>query len=183
MSKERGCLPSWNDPEMAKSEIEDMYRQGIIKDLVCTSTLLEGVNLPADRLFIYKPYKNNVTTPLNDFDFGNLIGRVGRVFAGLHGSIYCIQLENERWAEPKLASSPEKEIVPITNQATTGKYKEQLISILAKPATEMTGVSLAVVSTIVFLRQKAIRDPDNLINYLKGKDLSAEEATTFPTSS
>lgn len=167
-----------NVPEIAKLEIEDIYRKkdGPIKNLSCTTTLLEGVNLPADRIFIHTPYKNNKNYPLNSFDFGNLIGRAGRVFAGLNGSVYCIQLAEEPWAEDKLASSPEKEIVPVTNTATSGDYKESLMANMEKPATEMNAHQ-EVVSTIIFLRQKAIRDPVALIDYLKTKNLSAEEVT------
>jgi hypothetical protein len=161
-------------PEMAKTEIEDLYRKGIIKNLACTTTLLEGVNLPADRLFIYRPYKNNKNHQLDSFDFGNLIGRAGRVFAGLNGSVYCIELENEKWAEDKLASTPEKEITPVTDKATSGVYREQLKSLMSKPANEIF-TSEAIVSTIVFLRQKAMKDKADLSAYLKSKNLSFED--------
>ena len=162
-------------PEIAKSEIEDLYKKGImIKNLSCTTTLLEGVNLPTDRLFIHRAYKNNKTMPLDNFDFGNLIGRAGRVFSGLNGSVYCVQLDDEEWAKEKLASNPDKEIVPVTNTATSGDFKDLLMSNLDKPVTEIFAPE-AVVSTLVFLRQKAIRDQSELLSYLKSKNLSAGE--------
>ena len=39
-------------PEEIKGRIEILYKQGLIKYLFCTSTLLEGVNLPAKNIFI-----------------------------------------------------------------------------------------------------------------------------------
>src|SRR5690606_6962605 len=37
--------------EFVRKEIETLFEQGLITTLFCTSTLLEGVNLPADNLF------------------------------------------------------------------------------------------------------------------------------------
>lgn len=39
-------------PSTIRARIESLYKDGKIHTLFCTSTLLEGVNLPADNLFI-----------------------------------------------------------------------------------------------------------------------------------
>lgn len=39
-------------PSSIRQRIEDLFKDGKITALFCTSTLLEGVNLPADNLFI-----------------------------------------------------------------------------------------------------------------------------------
>ena len=64
-------------PATIRMRIEDMFRKGKIKTMFCTSTLLEGVNLPAYNLFITE---NKIfRTKMNPVDFRNLIGRVGRI--------------------------------------------------------------------------------------------------------
>ena len=43
-----------------KNEIERLFKNGKIKYLVCTSTLIEGMNLPAKSIFIRGPKKGLV---------------------------------------------------------------------------------------------------------------------------
>ena len=59
-----------------------------IRDRFCTSTLLEGVNLPADNLFIV--IKNSSYILKNSADFKNLMGRVGRKTYNLIGNVYIV---------------------------------------------------------------------------------------------
>lgn len=79
-----------NMPLLIRQEIERLFSEGKIKYLVCTATLLEGVNLPAKSIFIRKPTrgKNN---PLNQNDFWNLAGRAGRWGKEFSGNIVCIE--------------------------------------------------------------------------------------------
>ena len=64
-------------PTTIRLRIEELFRQGLIKTLFCTSTLVEGVNLPADNLFVTN-YKIG-RTKMGSVDFKNLVGRVGRI--------------------------------------------------------------------------------------------------------
>ena len=75
-------------PAAIRTRIEDMFRHGKITTMFCTSTLLEGVNLPADNLFITdNKISRKVMTPV---DFRNLIGRVGRIRFNLYGNVFFI---------------------------------------------------------------------------------------------
>ncbi|OCF92328.1 hypothetical protein A9G17_03920 [Gilliamella sp. wkB7] len=91
-----------NMPLLIRQEIERLFSNGNIKYLVCTSTLLEGVNLPAKSIFMKKPTrgKNN---PLNENDFWNLAGRAGRWGKEFSGNIICI--EPDSW---KIEPNPNK---------------------------------------------------------------------------
>lgn len=91
-----------NMPLLIRQEIETLFKEGEIKYLVCTSTLLEGVNLPAKSIFIRKP-KRGKTTHLNQSDFWNLAGRAGRWGKEFCGNILCI--EPAKWENPP---SPQK---------------------------------------------------------------------------
>lgn len=75
-------------PSTIKAKIEDLFRKRIIKTIFCTSTLLEGVNLPADNLFIV--IKNSSYILKNSADFKNLMGRVGRKTYNLIGNVYIV---------------------------------------------------------------------------------------------
>ncbi|MDQ1213863.1 DEAD/DEAH box helicase [Pantoea anthophila] len=94
--------------DVARLEVEDLFADGVIRNLVCTSTLLQGVNLPADRMIVLSPRIGDYE--LNHFDFLNLIGRAGRINTSLYGEVFCIQLVDEQWAEDKIDSKEIKEI-------------------------------------------------------------------------
>lgn len=78
-----------NMPLLIRQEIESLFKNGEIKHLLCTSTLLEGVNLPARSIFIRKPTRGR-GSPLNQNDFWNLAGRAGRWGKEFSGNIICI---------------------------------------------------------------------------------------------
>ena len=73
-------------PASIRMEIEKKFKAGKITTMFCTSTLLEGVNLPADNLFIVdtKIFRKTMSA----VDFRNLIGRVGRIEFNLHGNVF-----------------------------------------------------------------------------------------------
>lgn len=79
-----------NLPLLIREEIEKLFKENEIDYLICTSTLLEGMNLPAKSIFIRNPTrgKNN---PLNENDFWNLAGRAGRWGKEFSGNIFCIE--------------------------------------------------------------------------------------------
>lgn len=62
-------------PSSIRLRIEKLFKDGKIIAMFCTSTLIEGVNLPADNLFItnYRSGRPKMTS----VEFRNLIGRVG----------------------------------------------------------------------------------------------------------
>lgn len=77
-------------PPSIRTKIEALFRDQKIKIVFCTSTLLEGVNLPADNLFITTYRKGG--KELNEVDFRNLIGRVGRIRYNLYGNVFFTRL-------------------------------------------------------------------------------------------
>lgn len=88
-------------PQNLRSLIEKLYSEGYIKYLVCTSTLLEGVNLPCTNLWLpsMKKSKENI---FNSTDFWNLAGRAGRWGKEFSGNIFCVDINNNDIPEKKL---------------------------------------------------------------------------------
>ncbi len=63
--------------------------------MLCTATLLEGVNTTAKNIIITKPARGN-GTPFDAFDFYNLVGRTGRLFKHYLGKAFYIKGPNDR---------------------------------------------------------------------------------------
>lgn len=83
-----------NMPSLLRSEIERLFRSGKILFLVCTSTLVEGVNLSCRSIVVRGPRKGK-STPMTAQDFWNLAGRAGRWGADFHGNIICIDVARD----------------------------------------------------------------------------------------
>lgn len=102
--------------------------------MFCTSTLLEGVNLPADNLFITdnKIFRRK----MNPVDFRNLIGRVGRISYNLYGNVFFVSEDKSVAAESYIdmlqAPVPEQELSITTNPDVLKKIEKKYIADILK---------------------------------------------------
>lgn len=88
-----------NMPLLIREEIEHLFSDGAIKYLVCTSTLIEGVNTACRNIFMRGPTKGRGRL-LSTEDFWNLAGRAGRWGKEFQGNIFCIDPDRkELWGE------------------------------------------------------------------------------------
>ncbi len=98
-----------NMPTQVRQAVEDAFADGTVDFLVCTSTLLQGVNLPAKNVFMCKPEKGR-TRPLEGTDFWNLAGRAGRLRREFQGNIFLIDYDD--WKAKPLDQPKDSVIVP-----------------------------------------------------------------------
>lgn len=82
-----------NMPSLIRQEVERLFRSGKIRFLVCTSTLIEGVNLSCRTIVVRGPRKG-MGHPMEPHDFWNLAGRAGRWGNEFQGNIVCIDPED-----------------------------------------------------------------------------------------
>lgn len=78
-----------NMPALLRLEVERLFRAGKIRFLVCTSTLIEGVNLSC-RTIVTRGPRKGMGHPMEAHDFWNLAGRAGRWGDEFQGNIICI---------------------------------------------------------------------------------------------
>lgn len=83
-----GALPSF-----IRIGIEELAKNGLIDIMVCTSTLLQGINIPAQNIYICNP-KAGRQNKFDSVDFWNLIGRAGRINYDLCGNIILIDTDS-----------------------------------------------------------------------------------------
>ena len=117
-------------PTTIRLRIEEQFRKpGGLRTLFCTSTLLEGVNLPADNLFV--THYNKGGKPMEAIDFKNLIGRVGRIQYNLYGNVYLVCLDqtvNQTEYFNLLQKDVEPQVLSIRSLAA--EYKEYVAECL-----------------------------------------------------
>lgn len=97
-----------NLPQIIRNKVEVLFKEKEINFVFCTSTLLEGVNLPAKNVFILNNKNGrNVFQPI---DFWNLAGRAGRLKHELSGNIICLKENEKDWKKHESLLEGKKEI-------------------------------------------------------------------------
>lgn len=96
-------------PSLVRKAIEDAFAEGHLQHLVTTSTLLYGVNLPAQNLFLHNPERGK-NKPITSNDFWNLAGRAGRMGKEFSGNIFLIDYGG--WESDPIAGPKDAEVTP-----------------------------------------------------------------------
>ncbi len=139
-------------PQFVRSYVKQLFETKKIVHLACTSTLLEGVNLPAKNLVVYSPYKG--PRRMDKLSFRNLVGRAGRLQMDYYGKIYCINVKE--W-DPKEEMFDDKlETIESSTITTLSKHAKDLIEFLSNSALKPKDV---VASMATSLLMKQIMDP------------------------
>lgn len=106
-----------------RRQIVNLFETGNLDYLICTSTLLEGVNLPAKNIFLFSN-KHDGKHSHTTLSFWNLLGRAGRITYGLSGNIICVADKPEKYQT--LLEKKETEIkdpeVEVTENQTKRKH-------------------------------------------------------------
>ena len=109
-------------PMSIRTAIEEGYRKGLIKTIFCTSTLIEGVNLPADNLFAVSYMKGS--SKMTPVEFRNLLGRVGRIKYNLYGNVFIIR-HSTRQSEQTIKEMLQGEVPSQKISLTAGLGEQQ----------------------------------------------------------
>jgi hypothetical protein len=78
-------------PRQLASTMVELFNQGALNYLFCTSTLMEGVNTVAKNVVLFDKKKG--PKPMDFFDFRNLSGRAGRMSRHFIGAVYSFHDE------------------------------------------------------------------------------------------
>lgn len=97
-----------NLPQIIRNKVEGLFKEREINYVFCTSTLLEGVNLPAKNVFILN--NKNGRNTFQPIDFWNLAGRAGRLKHELSGNIICLKETDKDWKKHEALLEGDAEI-------------------------------------------------------------------------
>jgi hypothetical protein len=144
-------------PPNIRIRIEELFRKenGGINVIFCTSTLLEGVNMPADNLFI-TDYRNGYNL-LSDVEFHNLIGRVGRLQYSLYGNVFLICMKNDDIFPQNyvklLKSGIKKQTLSVSD--LSDEIKQYIVKSLTSGTTKLTPIEEQSENDFAFMRKTA----------------------------
>lgn len=163
-------------PDLVRKEIEELFAKEKIQTIFCTSTLLEGVNLPANNLFTLQPKKDKYD--LSKFEFGNLIGRAGRLNASLYGTIYYIERAKDDIAALEYFTSDYNKQITTFSTAALNYLDIGELSMEVNDIQKQDAESTSRARQInVFLKHKFIKGEEVLMNYLQKQDFTEDRLT------
>lgn len=88
-------------PSSIRVMVENLAKDNLLNFIACTSTLAEGVNLPAKNLFLKNPLQRVMHKPserVDDVKINNITGRAGRMLQHFSGNVFLV--EPEDWTFP-----------------------------------------------------------------------------------
>lgn len=102
-------------PMHIRAAIEYAVQEKLIDDIACTTTLMQGVNLPVQNIVIRTPFlkikkdKNGEKPQLTNYEIANLRGRAGRLLKDFIGRTYILDSSSFKPDENTQTLFPETE--------------------------------------------------------------------------
>lgn len=123
-------------PAEVRLKIEHLIRERIIHYCFCTSTLLEGVNVPVDNLFVFDNEKGR--EKMSEVDAFNLMGRAGRVTLNEYGNVFLFtgdDAEKRYYEDVLLKPLPSQTLLP--SKALKQSGKRYIVQVLLDGRTNL----------------------------------------------
>lgn len=125
-------------PHHVRRTVEKAMQKNWIKDIVCTTTLLQGINLPAKNIIIRNPNlyikkEKDKTVELTNYEMANLRGRAGRLLKDFIGRTFVLDessfIVTDGYEETNLFNNATKDL-PKDYGERYEKYKNDLVDSL-----------------------------------------------------
>lgn len=110
-------------PTLLRESLENAFKSGAIQFLACTTTLFQGVNLPARNVFIDTPTRG-AGTPLDPALLWNFAGRAGRMMKDIVGNVFLVDYDD--WPEKPMNEFARFKIRPALKVVLTDHHNEVL---------------------------------------------------------
>lgn len=78
-----------NLPRAIQQKTIDLFNNGFLNIIICTSTIIEGVNTTAENVIIYD--NRNGSMSIDKFTHNNIKGRAGRMRSHFVGNVFCLE--------------------------------------------------------------------------------------------
>lgn len=150
-------------PIHVRRTLEKAIRQKAISNIVCTTTLMQGVNLPAQNVIIRNPHlytrQRRETSELTSYEMANLRGRAGRLLKDFVGRTIVLDEnefeETEGYDQQSLFEDVTKDITA-SYKDKFEEYQDKIIDVVGTNTfvnRDMSGYGYLV----TYIRQSVLR--------------------------
>lgn len=165
-------------PQFIKFYIKQLFENNDLSILCCTSTLLEGVNLPAKNIIMCHPKTGYHIDRLSVL---NLAGRAGRLMEDHYGKIYCIDMKawNIGGEIGVDVFEDKEEVVQSSVDKTIEDYLNMLLKYLEN-SDHYANKRVKALSTSLMMRYLKKHDRQDVANFLeRSKNITPSDAKTI----
>lgn len=139
-----------NIPRALQQFVVRAFEQGLISIILCTSTIIEGVNTVAENMIIYDKRSGSPLKPIDSFTFKNIAGRAGRMTKYFIGKVFVLEApptEDSSYSvqvgvEDQHAKTPISLILDLPDKDLQPVSRERLESVASDSAVSMATLRL-----------------------------------------
>lgn len=126
-------------PMHVRRTLERAIAEKKVSNIVCTTTLLQGVNLPAQNVFIRNPHlyikKKSDSSELTNYEMANLRGRAGRLLKDYVGRTFVMDedefMNTDGYEQMELFEDVTKEL-PSGYEQRFEEYRDEIEDVLQR---------------------------------------------------
>ena len=150
-------------PDHVRRTIEKAIHNKWIRNIACTTTLLQGVNLPTQNIIVRNPHlylrHSGNSANLSNYEMANLRGRAGRLLKDFVGRTFVLDessfSESEGYDQITIFDNPTKEL-PDGYGERFEKYQEDIESVIST-STPVDTSMLKYGDLVSYIRQTILR--------------------------
>lgn len=150
-------------PVHVRRTIEKAIRQKLVTNVVCTTTLMQGVNLPAQNVIIRNPHlyrqRRSDSAELTSYEMANLRGRAGRLLKDFIGRTIVLDegefQETDGYEQQTLFEDSEKEI-SASYKDKFEEYHDEIINTINSESLVTRDMN-AYGYLVTYIRQSVLR--------------------------
>lgn len=150
-------------PVHVRRTIEKAIRQKMVSNVVCTTTLMQGVNLPAQNVIIRNPHlyrqRRSGSAELTSYEMANLRGRAGRLLKDFIGRTIVLDegefQETDGYEQQTLFEDSEKEI-SASYKDKFEEYRDEIVNAISSESL-VTRDMHAYGYLVTYIRQSVLR--------------------------
>lgn len=129
-------------PMHVRRTLEKAIQQKMVSNVVCTTTLIQGVNLPAQNIIIRNPHlytrRRKGVAELTSYEMANLRGRAGRLLKDFVGRTFVLdegEFAKTEGYEGEILFDEVRKDLSASYGEKYKQYKEEILSIVSSERT------------------------------------------------
>ncbi len=163
-------------PQHARAIVEKAFASKILNTVVSTTTLMQGINLPAKNIIIRNP-RVGKDEQLTGYEFTNLKGRAGRLMQDFVGRAFIIDEKQCTDASITLDVSQQKEL----NLGYSKRFEKEKDTIINTLENNIPPTKVADNDIVVYIRNMCLKYEKQALKRIKEVGIDITENTIDKT--